>query len=121
MEAYLALRHSFQFTIINRSDINQQRLPYRFTRRVGEHACYVKNISDLVGFQLEVLCCVVVPIPRNKNHKREQDTVKQSEGIEDNCCYLVVLLQHLRRILSPRQIKPCQGERGRNRRDDEKR
>jgi hypothetical protein len=94
-------------------------LPYRFTRRFGEYGCNVKNVSHLIGFQLEVLCGVVVPAPRNKNHKREQDTVKQSEGIEDDRSYFVILFEHFRRILPSHQVKACQGERGRNRRDDE--
>ena len=65
-------------------------------------------------------CGVVVSAPRNKHHKREQHAVKQAEGIEDDRSYFVILLQDIRRILLSHQVKACQSEGGRNRRDDEK-
>src|SRR6266480_5490199 len=120
MKSYLPLRHSFQFIAINRNHIIHEPLSYCSTRRVRERLRTMKNVGDLVSFHFQILCGVGVSAPRNKYNKRDHHSVKQAEGVENDCRDLMVLLQDLRRILPSHQVKAREGNCGGSHGDDKK-
>src|SRR5207245_2846237 len=50
------------------------------------------EIGHLVGFHLQIFCGFGISAPRNKYDKGHHYSVKQAEGVENDCRYLVVLL-----------------------------
>ena len=92
IKACLSLRHALHLVVVDRSDVIFCSLPYYLIGRIRECCGAVENIQGLASLQLQIFRCFVVTAPGHKHDKRHHHAVEESEGIEDDCSYFVVLL-----------------------------
>src|SRR5215469_13855920 len=120
MNLYLALSHSLELIVINRSDIIEHPFLHCCPGRLLERLRNMKKVIGQVGLHLQIFGRVAVTTPGHKNNKGKHHSIKQAEGIEDDGSDFMVLLQYLRGIFLSYQVKACESKRGSDGRHDEK-